>query len=40
MKTILLVEDDLMLAKSLKEALQVKGYQVEIADGFIIAIQI
>lgn len=39
MKRILLVEDDLMLAKSLREALQVKEYQIIIADSFIIAMQ-
>lgn len=39
MKKILLVEDDLALAKSLKEALQIKGYQVEVADCYTIGIQ-
>ncbi|MEG0367185.1 MAG: response regulator transcription factor [Coprobacillus sp.] len=39
MKKILLVEDDLALAKSLKEALQVKDYQVEVADCYTIGIQ-
>lgn len=39
MSRILLVEDDLALAKSLKEALEIKEYQVHIADCYEIALR-
>lgn len=40
MGRILLVEDDFALAKSLKEALEIKGYQVEIAANYEIALHL
>lgn len=39
MKKILLVEDDFALAKSLKVALEMKQYQIEIADCYEIAVR-
>ena len=39
MSRILLVEDDLALAKSLKEALEIKEYQVHIADCYEIGLR-
>ena len=39
MKKVLIVEDDIALAKSLKAALEVKDYQIEVADCYNLAIR-